>query len=266
MSFIYKTTFMTRPTFLVTNDDGIHVYFIHALVKALSHYGTTYVAAPADEQSWVGRRVSRIGEVKVQPYTGIEGITGWQVDGTPSDAANIALSHLLPIKPDVVVSGINVGWNAMLPILYSSGTVAGALEGASWGLPAIALSMHLEGNDFELVKDDSANPPESIKHRVDTAAKLGAKFASEKVGEVNKNNLVYNVNFPTHPKPDTPWIITQPGNIKLGSLFRETEPGNFSFQYNEHTERTSPNGLPSDFEVFSKGNISLSKLNFNNLS
>ena len=257
---------MTEPTFLVTNDDGIRVYFIHALVKALSNYGTTYVAAPADEQSWVGRRVSRTGEVKVWPYTGIEGIKGWQVEGTPSDAINIALSHLLPVKPDVVVSGINVGWNAMLPILYSSGTVAGALEGASWGLPGIALSIHLEGTDFDLVKNDSVNPSESIKNRIDIAAELGAKFASEKVGEVNKSNLVYNVNFPTHPKPDTPWILTQPGHIKLGALFRETEAGTFTFHYNEDTERTSPNGLPSDFEVFSQGNISLSKLNFNNLS
>jgi 5'-nucleotidase len=257
---------MAEPTFLVTNDDGIHVYFIHALAKALRNYGTTYIAAPANEQSWVGRRISRTGEVKVRPYAGIPGIQGWEVEGTPSDATNIALGHLLPVTPDVVVSGINVGWNAMLPILYSSGTVAGALEGASWGLPAIALSIHLKEDDFELVKNDSVNPPQSIKNRVDMAAELGAKFAAQKVGEVNTNNLVYNINFPTDPKPDTPWIISQPGRIKLGNLFRETETGTFRFHYTDDTEKTAPKGLPSDFEVFSQGNISLSKLNFNNLS
>jgi len=266
MSFINLTTLMAEPTFLVTNDDGIHVYFIHALAKALRKYGTTYVVAPADEQSWVGRRVSRTGKVKVRPYTEIAGIKGWEVEGTPCDATNIALSHLLPVKPDVMVSGINVGWNAMLPVLYSSGTVAGALEGASWGLPAIALSIHLEGEDFDLVKVDSVNPPASIKSRVDTAAELGAKFAAGKVGQANDNNLVYNVNFPTDPKPDTPWVTTQPGHIKLGSLFRESEPGTFTFQYNEDTIRTTPNGLPSDFVAFSQGNISVSELNFNNLS
>lgn len=256
---------MPKPTFLLTNDDGINVYFIQSLAKALIPYGSVYVAAPAHEQSWVGRRITRSAEVSVSRYHKISGVTAWEIDGTPSDSVNIALSHLLPERPSVVVSGINVGWNAMLPLLFSSGTVAGALEGAVWGIPAVALSMHLLEEDFEAVKQDSINPPAHIQARVDVAAKLGAEFAAQKADADNLYHTVYNINFPTCPKPDTPWINTQPGQIEMGSLFTETRPGHYAFQYTEDTKKTAPGGLPSDFEVFSAGNISLSKLDFNRL-
>lgn len=257
---------MTEPTFLVTNDDSIHVYFIHAVAKALTHYGKVYVVAPSEEQSWVGRRVSRTSKVAIKPYPGLDGIEAWEVTGTPSDSVNIALGHLLPQMPDVVVSGINIGWNAMLPLIYSSGTVAAALEGASWGLPSIALSIHLKEEDFEAVKENAVNPPLTIQKRVDQAALLGAEFANRKVGERNSGSIVYNINFPLSPQKDTPWINTQPGHIKMGSLFQESDPGEFTFTYREDTLKSSPTGLPSDFETFSKGQISLSKLDFNQLN
>ena len=61
----------------------------------------------------------------------------WTVDGTPSDCVNIALAHLLPpeLKPDAVLSGINIGLNASLGFIIASGTIAGAWEGALHGLP-----------------------------------------------------------------------------------------------------------------------------------
>ena len=219
---LLSANIMPKPTFLLTNDDGINVYFIQALAKSLIQYGNVYVAAPAQEQSWVGRRITRSAEVSVSRYNKIPGVTAWEINGTPSDSVNIALSYLLPEQPNVIVSGINVGWNAMLPLLFSSGTVAGALEGAVWGIPSVALSMHLHEEDFEAVKQDSINPPAHIRARVDIAAKLGAEFAASKVGTDNLNHTVFNINFPTSPKPDTPWINTQPGQIDMGSLFAET--------------------------------------------
>lgn len=257
---------MPKPTFLVTNDDGIRVYFIKALVEALSKLGTVFVAAPVREQSWVGKGVSRHRDVCVNAFDGFPGIQAWEVDGTPSDAVNIALGHLLPKSPDVVVSGINVGWNAMVPVLYSSGTVAGALEGASWGIPAVALSMHLKESDFDEVKMNTMSPPKSIRSPVDQAAALGADFSARKAGSANNSCEVYNINFPTNPNPDTPWVRTQPGRVKLGSLFEQVEPGCFSFQYSESSSLFSGSGLPYDYNVFSAGKISLSKLNFFNIS
>jgi 5'-nucleotidase len=256
---------MTKPTFLVTNDDGIQVFFLRTLVTALKQFGTVFVAAPKREQSWVGRSVSRNREVKINSYAGFSDVQAWEIDGTPSDAVNIALGHLLPAKPDVVVSGINVGWNAMVPVLYSSGTVAGALEGASWGIPAIALSMHLEADDFDAVKEDSINPSGKVRKSVTTAAQLGAKFTSQKVGEKNENCEVYNVNFPTNPQTDTPWVATQPGKIRLDSFFENKGSDTFKFQYQERIPESQKRTLLDDFEVFSANNISVSILNFNDL-
>jgi 5'-nucleotidase len=256
---------MTKPTFLVTNDDGIQVFFLRSLVEALKNLGTVFVAAPKCEQSWVGRGISRNREVKATPYHGYSEVQAWEIDGTPSDAVNIALGHLLPTKPDVVVSGINVGWNAMVPVLYSSGTVAGALEGASWGIPAIALSMHLEGDDFDEVKKDSINPSAKVSEPVEMAAQLGAEFSSKKVGEQNDSCEVYNVNFPTNPLIDTPWVATQPGKIRFDKLFENTGSNTFKFRYREQIPESQKRKLPDDYEVFSAGNISVSILNFNDL-
>jgi len=236
------------------------------LVEALRELGTVFVAAPAMEQSWVGRGFSRHRQIAVTAFDGFEGVQAWTVDGTPSDAVNIALGHLLPKKPDVVVSGINIGWNAMVPVIYSSGTVAGALEGASWGIPAIAISIHLEGEFFDRIKGDAAHPPESIKDPLKVAAKLGAAFAAQKAEESNDHCEVYNLNFPTNPKPDTPWIVTEPGKIKFDSLFQEIKPGRYSFRYMEQISKPSGTELPCDYEVFTEGKISLSKLKFHKLS
>lgn len=256
---------MSKPTFLLTNDDGIQVYFLHALIEALANHGHVCVAAPKKEQSWIGKAVSRHREVRVREFKELPNCTAWEVDGTPSDAVNIALGHLLPHLPDMVVSGINVGWNAMVPVLYSSGTVSGALEGASWGIPAVALSMHLLSEDFDLMKRETGIPRESLRRRVDVAAELGAEFAATKAGENNEKGEVYNINFPSHPKADTPWVATRPGRIRFDSLFAPIRPDVYKFQYQERHPESPQGDLPGDFETFTGGKISLSVLNFNDL-
>ena len=255
-----------KPTFLVTNDDGIEVYFLRALVNALSVHGLVYVAAPKQEQSWVGRKVSRHQEIKIQEFNGFNGPKAWTIDGTPTDAVNIALGHLLPQKPDVVVSGINVGFNALLPVLFSSGTLAGALEGAGWGIPAVAFSIHLLSEDFNEVKSDQVNPSLSVRSRVDTAASLAAEFALKKVGEDNRDCLVDNVNFPARVEKNSPWVATQPGKIKIGSFFEHLENNTYSFRYSEKAPIESHPHLPSDWDTFNDGKISVSTLRFNDLS
>src|SRR5215216_6338998 len=123
--------------FLVTNDDGIGSVFLHELVRALLHDGhEVTVAAPKREQSWIGAAKSRHRPVTSERDDATYGLAcpTWIVDGTPSDCVNIALAHLLPgahlAKPDAVVSGINIGFNASLGFILASGTIGGAWEGA----------------------------------------------------------------------------------------------------------------------------------------
>lgn len=125
------------PRILVTNDDGVHSEGIEALATALEPLGDVLVVAPHAESSAIGhaltlRRPLRIDLHKPGYYA---------VDGTPTDCVNLAVAVLLKNElPDLVVSGINTGWNLGDDVTYS-GTVAGALEGALLGIPSIAISL-----------------------------------------------------------------------------------------------------------------------------
>jgi 5'-nucleotidase len=132
------------PRILVTNDDGYFSPGLQALAAALRPLGQVTVVAPQVEASAVGhaltlRRPLRLEEVG-------DGV--FAVDGTPTDCVNIAATHVFKGLPDLVVSGINKGWNLGDDVTYS-GTVAGALEGALLGVPAIAVSISLTRGDYD---------------------------------------------------------------------------------------------------------------------
>jgi 5'-nucleotidase len=128
---------------LITNDDGVRSEGLRALAHALAPLGTVTIVAPHLEASAIGhaltlRRPLRVERLDERTY---------EVDGTPTDCVNVAVAHLL--QPDLVVSGINKGYNLGDDVTYS-GTVAGAMEGALLGIPSIAVSLERahEGYDF----------------------------------------------------------------------------------------------------------------------
>jgi 5'-nucleotidase len=124
---------MTR--ILVTNDDGVHSEGIRALAAALKHLGDITVVAPIQEASAIGHALTLRRPLRVETvHPGV-----FAVDGTPTDCVNIAITHVLKNKPDLIVSGINKGWNLGDDVTYS-GTVAAALEGALLGIPSVAVS------------------------------------------------------------------------------------------------------------------------------
>ena len=123
------------PRILVTNDDGVHSEGIKALADALRSLGDVTVVAPIQEASAIGhaltlRRPLRIDTIAPDVFA---------VDGTPTDCVNLAITHVLKGKPDLIVSGINKGWNLGDDVTYS-GTVSGALEGALLEIQSIAVS------------------------------------------------------------------------------------------------------------------------------
>ena len=125
-----------RPLILVTNDDGVLAPGIRAVSEALRDVGDVIVAAPDRERSAASHSISldrplRVDEI--EPGT-------FSIDGTPVDCVYLALLHLVPRKPALVVSGINNGFNLGSDVFYS-GTVAGAVEGALRGVPALAVSL-----------------------------------------------------------------------------------------------------------------------------
>jgi len=121
---------------LVTNDDGVRSEGIHGLAAALLPLGEVVIVAPHIEASAIGhaltlRRPLRMELVSERVY---------EVDGTPTDCVNIAVTQIYKGLPDLVVSGINKGYNLGDDVTYS-GTVAGAMEGALLGIASIAVSL-----------------------------------------------------------------------------------------------------------------------------
>ena len=125
---------------LLTNDDGIRAVGLRALYGALTKAGhRVHVAAPMTEQSAVGHSVTLFSPLRVREVEEA-GFSGLGISGTPADCVKLALSHLLPKRPDMIVSGINAGANVGVDVLYS-GTVSAATEGALAGIPAMAVSV-----------------------------------------------------------------------------------------------------------------------------
>ena len=209
--------------FLVTNDDGISSVFLHELVHALRAAGhTLYVAAPKTEQSWVGAAKSRSRPVHAVAADRGLGCATWIIDGTPSDAVNIAVGHLLPrdVQLDAVLSGINVGLNASLGFIIASGTVAGAFEGALHGLPAVAFSQDLTFELYNELKAAGDVPSPELHEIVRISARHAARLAPAlAAATAPRSFVVHNVNFPLPCTPASEVRRTVPARVVVPGLF-----------------------------------------------
>jgi 5'-nucleotidase len=160
---------------LVTNDDGVHSEGIKVLAESLKVLGEVTVVAPLTEASAIGhaltlRRPLRIETLSDRVYA---------VDGTPTDCVNIAITSVLRGMPDLVVSGINKGWNLGDDVTYS-GTVSGAFEAALLGPPGIAVSLQRTGEAFDF-----------------SEAARGAQIVAQKVLEKGLPSRIFlNINVP----------------------------------------------------------------------
>jgi 5'-nucleotidase len=125
---------------LLTNDDGIFAEGINVLYKALKRIASVDVVAPDTERSAVGHAITLSDPLRVRKVTRNGNFFGYATTGTPADCVKLAISAILKKKPDIVVSGINLGPNVGYSVLYS-GTVSGASEGAIIGIPSFAISL-----------------------------------------------------------------------------------------------------------------------------
>ena len=146
---------------LVTNDDGVHSDGIHALASALARLGEVIVVAPHIEASAIGHALTLRRPLRMEQLR--DGV--YEVDGTPTDCVNVALTQLYASPPDLVVSGINKGYNLGDDVTYS-GTVSGALEGALLGIPSIAVSLERTPEyDFTGAADAAASIAKAVLDR-----------------------------------------------------------------------------------------------------
>jgi len=172
---------------LIVNDDGVNSVGIRAAYDAVKDLDEVTVVAPAVQQSGVGRSISLFSPVIVSK-TKIEDATAYSVKGTPVDSVIVGLHGILKTKPDLVISGINLGEN-LSSEATTSGTVGAAMEAASQDLPAIAISQQTS----ELIKYEGVPPDVDFGLAMRTLREL-TKYVLKKglPSEVD----VLNVNIP----------------------------------------------------------------------
>lgn len=188
---------------LIVNDDSISAPGIAVLAEAAGELGTVTVVAPAQQCSAMSQKLTIHGEMELERIADFPADVqeAWSLDGTPVDCVKVALYHILREKPDLVLSGINNGYNTGVDIAYS-GTLGAAFEAARNGIPAIALSVtgdaHLDGVKPFLMQI--------------------LKELAEKIPE---EGTVWNVNFPAN-RPGNPKGILRDRVTAPVSLYQET--------------------------------------------
>jgi len=134
---------------LITNDDGIRAPGLTALHAALRPLGEVLVIAPERPRSACGHAITLHKPLRLMPVELSDGAEGFAINGFPADCVALGVSEHLGGHPDLVVSGINLGPNLGVDMIYS-GTVAAAREGAICGIPSVALSVASYGaSDFQ---------------------------------------------------------------------------------------------------------------------
>ncbi len=216
---------------LICNDDGATSPFLEIFTREFCKIAKVTVVVPASEQSWIGRAYSRHKTLELKEISPIDSAKCFTLSGTPADCVNIALSEAMNLDIDVVVSGINIGQNVALPLLWSSGTFAAAVEGASKGLPAFAFSQQIDKTFYDLCRIRHEPAPAALAKRVKEASKNAANFVLEKLQSGFGVGEVYNVNYPSLYAKGVPMRVTEPACLKTNTLFEKNADGTFDFKY-----------------------------------
>jgi len=250
------------PLALLCNDDGIESFFLRALAEALLGRFDVVVAAPSREQSWIGRAMTRRSPVAVRRCVDLP-CEAWSIDGTPCDCVNIAMSHLMKGRaPDVILSGINIGYNAGIPFILSSGTLGAAIEGAVWGLRSIAASQKVPPKYFKLLHTENRTVPPDFEPELRAAAAHAAAFAERLVLSPAESYVVHNLNYPEHVGPETPTEETLPSKMLPQPLFDMGADSVCTFHFNEGVPIP---GERSDHDCMREGTISHGVLDFSRI-
>lgn len=224
---------------LVSNDDGVQSPGIHALAAALRKLGAVTICAPEEFQSGASSAITIYTPVTLRAVKR----ECWAVGGTPTDSVKLALREVLKELPDLIVSGINNGYNTGVNVLYS-GTVAAALEGAQHGITSFAVSRRVSTD-------------EDYRSEARAAAAVIRKLARR----FPKAATVFNINVP-------------PGKPR-GVLFTAIEPAPFRDGYDRRRDprgrdyfwirgvpprRLKLNGRPTDDWAITRGYVSVTPL------
>lgn len=207
---------------LITNDDGVNSSGIIAAKKAVEDLGSIDIVAPATQQSGIGHALTLFEPIRVTSTNLRDGSEAYSVSGTPTDAVLVGIFEIASKKPELVISGINVGENLGMSELTTSGTIGAAMEAAAQDIPALSVSLQVTRGDMKFHDG-----------HVDVDFTHAQKMTRKVVQRITKKSLpegidFLNLNIPSSPDND---------KLKLTRLGKR--------MYKVHIEkRLDPRGRP----------------------
>ena len=230
---------------LVTNDDGIGSPGVRVLADALRDVGEVTVVAPCGQRSGSSMSVQLGQGKRLMPVGEEDAPWGFCVEGTPADAAMVALEGLAPEGGfDLVVSGINAGANTG-DLGHMSGTVGAAMMGAYYGVPSVAASLGGQQMDF-------AYP-----------AAFMARFVEELQRRPADPGVVLSVNFPAATEDEIAGVaIGRMGGSYIHFGYEEVEPEGDVRVFRPRFTPAEAHPPGSDTEAYMQGMITIAPLRF----
>lgn len=234
---------------LVSNDDGIKAEGIIALVRELAKEHQVTVVAPGRQRSATSHSMSLFRTLYIEEASfPVPGVTAYQLSGTPVDCVKWAMSELRDVQGqsfDLMVSGINAGWNLATDVLYS-GTVAAAGEACLQQTKAIALSL--------------------CGHRAfafDAAARIVQPFLNAAATWALPADTFLSVNLPEGDLSDCAWYATRLGVRRYKNEFRRVEEADGTIGYRYAGEILDEvDSDDTDLAVVKRGQISVTPLQY----
>ncbi len=228
---------------LVSNDDGVDAPGIRILAEGLRAAGhEVLVVAPDRDRSGASNSLTLDMPVRVTQRDA----NTWRVYGTPTDCVHVAITGMLEVEPDIVVSGINNTANLGDDVIYS-GTVAAAMEGRFLGLPAVAVS---------LVTADHVG-----KH-YETAARAAVEIIARLRAEPLPADTILNVNVPDLAWDDIAGFeVTRLGNRhRAEPCIPQQDPRGRQWWWIGAAGREQDAGPGTDFNAVRRGHISITPI------
>ena len=232
---------------LLCNDDGIEAPGLRTLADALRSRADLFIAAPATEQSAVGHAITIHAPLKAtERYHGND-LFGYAVSGTPADSVKLALNSLMPSKPDLLISGINLGANLGTDVIYS-GTVSAATEGTMLGVPSIALSL----NSYERTA------------RFDTAAQVACELLDKVMLFGLPAGTLLNVNVPNVAREAVAgYKLTSQGRTKyVEEYVKRTDPRGHAYYWIAGEMVEMDEDGSTDYLAVKNGFVSITPIHF----
>jgi 5'-nucleotidase len=224
---------------LVTNDDGYHSEGIIALADALKPLGAVTIVAPVLEASAIGHALTLRHPLRLEAVAD----NVFSVDGTPTDCVNLAVAKVFGgLPPDLVVSGINKGWNLGDDVTYS-GTVSGAFEGALLGIPAMAISLRATRGAYDF----------------GPSARAALTLASALLQHPLPSRTFLNINLPKG-QPKGFRVTVQASRNHVTSVGERQDPKGRPYYWIEEGEDAWQPHDRSDYQAVHDGYVSVTPL------